>query len=225
LLWNSPSGCGKEVPLEIDTTEEKRISTVIKEGTIYEACALLRENDDRCYACHAHEGEFHSKGCPVRLYGSQEKMVLYKHALTATEVNKLYNEDTKTACIEPDPVAWIPDLSMEKLKKTAAFLKIVEQMAKTIDSPAYIVDYDKNEVRRLDPLEIYKEPIPLPLPTKPLFKGSMAGEPGTKLIVRRLDLMEVYKKPLALPLPTEPLLKDGEVPLPEHGAKWREEDK
>jgi len=42
------SGCGKEVPMDIDITEEKFIGNVMKDGTTCEACMLLRQ-DDECY--------------------------------------------------------------------------------------------------------------------------------------------------------------------------------
>jgi len=43
------SGCGKEVPMEIDTTEEKLIGNVMKEGTTCDACTLLNQNDECCF--------------------------------------------------------------------------------------------------------------------------------------------------------------------------------
>lgn len=40
------TGCDKDVPMEIDTSEVKVISRFIKEGVTCEACLLLEQDDD-----------------------------------------------------------------------------------------------------------------------------------------------------------------------------------
>jgi len=74
------------------------------------------------------------------------------------------------------PDALISDLTMEKLQKTTAFIKLVEQMTKVINSPAYIIDYDNIDF------------------TKEGTVKFLECKPGGMLHVKKIDEIKIWRK-------------------------------
>jgi len=109
------SGCGKEVPMEIDITEEKFISNVMKDGTTCEACMLLRQNDE-CYFGRSidqllkDEGAISSVGMSLADNPSFEQVIRFRNG---KQVTTAYDEDAGA--------------SREKLTKMIPYAQAVEK--------------------------------------------------------------------------------------------------
>jgi len=88
-------GCDKEVPMEIDTTEEKFIGNVMKDGAICETCTPPFGQNDECYfgksVIETMEEEQYklakriNKEIVEKLFGETEKIKRYKPLALPTE--------------------------------------------------------------------------------------------------------------------------------------------